>query len=306
MVSHVPVLLKEVIENLDIKKDGFYIDATFGRGGHSKEILKHLGKEGRLLVIDKDLTAIREANAIKDERLIVRHGSYVMIKNIADELGISGSVLGILLDLGVSSPQLDRAERGFSFLRDGHLDMRMDLSQILTAENWLHSVTEKEMADVFWKYGEERFSRRIARAICNARIEKRITTTLELAEIVSKAHPKWEKHKHPATRVFQAIRIVINDELNELKVCLEESLKVLRVGGRLLVITFHSLEDQIVKDFIRKDSGIDKVLKSLPILEKDFKRNVKAVGKAIPPHHDEVLKNPRSRSAKLRVMEKIA
>jgi len=305
MQVHIPVLLNEVIENLNINEDSFLIDATFGRGGHTREILKCLGKKGRLLVIDKDLSAIESAQQIQDERLIIKHGSYALVHKFTDELGVTGKVNGILLDLGVSSPQLDVAERGFSFLQDGPLDMRMDKTQALTAEIWVNSVSEREMADVFWKYGEERFSRRIARAVCEERLKGRICSTSKLAEIVSKAHPRWEKHKHPATRVFQAIRIVVNDELSELKVGLEESFKVLAPKGRLLVITFHSLEDRIVKDFVRKNSGDDVALKDLPLLDAEIKRSVKVVGKPIFPSGDEIFNNQRARSAKLRIMEKI-
>lgn len=305
---HQPVLLNETIENLDVKQkaDGIYIDATFGRGGHSREILRALGPRGQLLAFDKDLTAIAEAESIHDMRFKIYHGSFAALKDVVHQLGFGGLVQGILLDLGVSSPQLDEAERGFSFLHDGPLDMRMNTTQELTAAKWLKTAKEEEIANVIYKYGEERFSRRIARAIVLERAKSPILTTGRLAEIVSCAHPRWEKHKHPATRVFQALRIFINNELDELESCLDQSLEVLAIGGRLLVITFHSLEDRIVKGFFRKNSGFTTLPKHLPLMVKDMSKVLlKNVGK-IFPSAEEIANNPRARSAKLLIMEKVA
>lgn len=306
--EHKPVLLQEVIKNLNFTQypNEVFIDATFGRGGHSREILRHLSPVGRLLAIDKDLTAVLAAEQVNDPRFTLQHGSFTFLKNFVVELGLKGLVSGILLDLGVSSPQLDNAERGFSFMQDGPLDMRMDTTQKMTAASWLQSAKEEEMASVFYKYGEERFSRRIAHAIALERAENPITTTGHLAAIVSKAHPRWEKHKHPATRVFQALRIFINNELEELKICLEQSLEVLAVGGRLLVITFHSLEDHVVKDFLKKNSGAMSLPARLPITQAEMpKALIKRINK-ISPSVEEIRTNPRARSAKLFVMEKLA
>lgn len=302
--EHKPVLLEEAISGLKVKEGGFYIDATFGRGGHSKETLKLIGSTGFLLCIDKDDEAISKAKELKDPRLIIRHGSFVKIKKWVEELGRIGQVDGILLDLGVSSPQLDDAQRGFSFLKDGPLDMRMDQSQPQSAATWIRSATEGEIAKVLKEYGEERFSKRIANAIVKEREISLINTTKRLAEIVSKANPKWEKHKHPATRVFQAIRIFINRELEDLSDSLDQCLDVLAVGGRLVVISFHSLEDRIVKRFIKKNRGGD-LPDRLPLYDKDIDRRIKSVGKKIVASKEEVNENPRSRSAVLRIMEKL-
>ncbi|MFA6409914.1 MAG: 16S rRNA (cytosine(1402)-N(4))-methyltransferase RsmH [Gammaproteobacteria bacterium] len=305
-LQHKPVLLAEVLANLDLDRKGFFVDGTFGRGGHSKEILKRLSGDSLLLVLDKDLAALEEAKKISDKRLIVRHAAFSELKKITSELGWMGKVEGILLDLGVSSPQLDDSSRGFSFLQDGPLDMRMDQSRKLTAESWLEKISEGELADVLWRYGEERFSRRIAKAIVEERAKEPIKTTGRLAEIVKKANPHWEKHKHPATRAFQALRIAVNDELLELKLVLEQSLDVLKVGGRLLVITFHSLEDRLVKDFIKKNSGICSLPKEIPIRKSECETaRIKSIG-VIRGSFAEVEENPRARSATLRVMEKIA
>lgn len=304
--EHKPVLLNEVIENLSIKKNGIYVDATFGRGGHSLEILRHLNDEGQLLVIDKDLSAIEEARKINDLRLKTAHCHFTKLKNLANELGWIGKIDGILVDLGVSSPQLDDASRGFSFLRDGPLDMRMDTSSGFTASYWINKASEKEMANVFKEYGEERFSNRIARAIVSERRNNPITTTLRLSDIVSNANPKREKGKHPATRVFQAIRIFVNSELKELDAFLEQSLEILAINGKLLVITFHSLEDRILKDFIRKNTGINSLPIQVPVMDAQIPAKIKVKGKAISPGEQEIALNSRARSAKLRVVEKIA
>lgn len=303
-VQHKPVLLEESVTGLIVDKGGVYIDATFGRGGHAQEILKCIDNRGVLLVIDKDRAAIATAKKLEDKRLIIRHGSFTRLKAWVEELNYEGKVSGVLLDLGVSSPQLDNTSRGFSFLRDGPLDMRMDEDQPLSAARWLQYAKEGEIEAVLREYGEERFSRRIAHAIVKERLIAPIVTTGRLAEIVSIANPQWEEHKHPATRVFQAIRIFINNELQELALCLEQCLEVLVVGGRLAVISFHSLEDRIIKKFISKNHGSD-VPTWLPIKDSQIKRRLKLVGKTIQVSRQERDNNPRSRSAKLRIMEKL-
>jgi 16S rRNA (cytosine1402-N4)-methyltransferase len=287
---HKPVLLNEVIENLDIKPDGVYIDATFGRGGHAAAILQKLSAKGRLLAIDKDPLAIVVALALKDKRLQVKQGSFVELQKWVEELNLGQQIDGILLDLGVSSPQLDEAARGFSFLKDGPLDMRMDTSQGIDAATWVNTARNEEIAQVLKEYGEERFSYRIANAIERERKVEKITTTKRLAEIVAKANPKWERHKHPATRTFQAIRIYINNELSDLQTVLPQSLEVLKIGGRLAVISFHSLEDRIVKNFMREHNRV----------------RLKIINKIIRPSSEEIAHNVRARSAILRVGEKLA
>ncbi len=302
--QHRPVLLGEAVGGLIVEGSGVYIDATFGRGGHSREILKRIDRNSVLICIDKDIDAIRIAEQLDDKRVIVRKGSFIKLKSWLDELKFTGKVRGILLDLGVSSPQLDDSSRGFSFLRDGPLDMRMDRGQPLSAAMWLKNAKEGEIAKVLREYGEERFSRRIARFIVKERAVEPIITTGRLAEIVSAAHPKWEDHKHPATRAFQAIRILVNNELQELSLGLEQCLDVLAVGGRLVVITFHSLEDRIVKRFIEKHRG-GEMPEWLPIRDEQLCRRLKLVGKPIRASSEEVSGNPRSRSATLRIMEKL-
>lgn len=308
MAMHQSVLLNESIQGLAIKKDGIYFDGTFGRGGHSQEILNHLGEQGRLYGIDKDIDAVTHAKErfAADKRFHIFQGSFAKIEEFAAKADVLGKVDGILLDLGVSSPQLDNPERGFSFMQDGPLDMRMDLSQPLSAARFVNEAEADEMAGIFRLYGEERFAGRIARAIVTARNLKPITTTLELAEIVKEANPKWEKHKHPATRVFQAIRIHVNQELNDLSSCLEQCLHVLTVGGRLAVISFHSLEDRIVKQFMRNKEQGERPPPEVPIRYEDLKTNFKRIGKAIMPQENEVKGNVRSRSAVLRIGEKLA
>lgn len=304
---HQSVLMKEAIEGLAIKSDGNYIDGTFGRGGHSQAIVSHL-KEGRLLVIDKDPAAIEHAKARfgHDKRVSICHGSFAELGKFAEQHVMMGNVSGILLDLGVSSPQLDESERGFSFLRDGSLDMRMDNSRGMTAAEWLKQVSEKELADVLFEFGEERYSRRIARAIVQARAESSLISTKQLAEIIAAAHPRWEKHKHPATRSFQAIRIFLNDELTDLEQALAQSVTVLERGGRLVVISFHSLEDRIVKRFIQRQVHGKVLPRGLPLTEREINnaRLLRTIGKAIKPTAQETEENPRARSAVLRVAEK--
>jgi len=307
MNAHTPVLINEVIEGLDIIPNGVYFDCTFGRGGHSQEILSRLSPIGRLIAIDKDLTAVEFAKQkfASDPRFVIEHASFRDIAEIARKYEVVGKVNGIFMDLGVSSPQLDNQERGFSFINDGPLDMRMDITQSLSAEVFVNDTSEQEMARVFAEFGEEKFARRIARAIVNARDTKRITKTLELAEIVKAANPKWEKHKHPATRVFQAIRIYVNEELSDLMEVLEQSLEVLTGNGRLVVISFHSLEDRIVKRFMQYQEKGDEVPVEIPIKYKDIKQSFRRIGKAIKPVKAEVQQNIRARSAVLRIGEKL-
>ena len=260
-----------------IKKDGIYLDCTFGRGGHSQGILNLLGQDGQLLAFDRDSDAINSDYAqamLTDQRFKLKHSCFSELESIVKNANLAGKVDGILLDLGVSSPQLDNPERGFSFLRDGPLDMRMDGNAGVSAEQWLASVDEKDLVKVLFDYGEERFARRIARAIVEKRAQSPITTTRQLAELIEDAVPVREKHKHPATRTFQAIRIEINRELDELKAVLQQSARVLRPGGRLVVISFHSLEDRIVKRFIRDESGAKYNPGRLPIKEVDIAKGI--------------------------------
>ncbi|WP_342220662.1 16S rRNA (cytosine(1402)-N(4))-methyltransferase RsmH [Rickettsiella endosymbiont of Miltochrista miniata] len=306
--QHQPVLLAEVIEYLDIAADGIYIDATFGRGGHAGQILSNLGEKGRLIAIDKDPAAVAYAQQQwgHDKRFKVYQGSFKRIKEIAEAEGSMGQVSGLLLDLGVSSPQLDQANRGFSFLRDGPLDMRMDPKTGISAAEWLACAQEKEIAQVLKDYGEERYAKRIAHAIAEERQLRPIVTTVHLANVVKCAHPRWERHRHPATQSFQAIRIRINNELEDLKVCLEQSIEVLKIGGRLLVISFHSLEDRIVKRFIRQQSHEAVELKKLPFMPAEWRPKLKNLGRGIKPDAYAIQANPRSRSAVLRIAEKIS
>lgn len=303
--DHRPVLLNEVLEGLAIKPNGIYIDGTFGRGGHSLAILKGLGPEGRLLAMDKDPIAVAEGSKgpFLDKRFTIIQCSFAELRNVVAKQGWLGMIDGILLDLGVSSPQLDDASRGFSFLKEGPLNMRMNPQQGLDAETWINRAKEQEIAQVLWEYGEERFSRRIARLIVMERHEQRITTTTQLAAIIERAVPRREPKKHPATRSFQAIRIFINNELEELKATLNQTLDVLKVGARLCVISFHSLEDRIVKQFIQKMSqrGGDMFGQDLTSV-----LHMKRIGKLIRPQYEEEKQNPRARSARLRIAEKIA
>lgn len=304
-LGHAPVLLREALEALAVKENGFYVDGTFGRGGHARALLDLLSAKGKLLVIDKDEDAIKEALKLQDARVIVKQGSFANLKQWIDELGLVGKVDGILLDLGVSSPQLDDAARGFSFLKNGPLDMRMDPKQKLTAALWINQASEEEIARVFYEYGEEKFSRRMAKAIVKARAEKPLATTEQLAEVVKQANPRWEKHKHPATRAFQALRIVVNNELQELQSCLEQSLDVLAIGGRLAVICFQSLEDRVMKKFMQHYIHQPELSK-LPLRQAELNIKLKRIGRAITPSDAEINENPRARSAHLRVVEKIA
>lgn len=307
MATHQSVLLKESIDALAIKADGIYFDGTFGRGGHSRAILQHLNDQGRLFAIDKDLDALNYATEhfSLDKRFHIVHGSFAALRSFASSAQVLGKVNGILLDLGVSSPQLDNPERGFSFMQEGPLDMRMDATQTVSAAQFVNHAAAEEMASIFRLYGEERFAGRIARAIVTARELAPITSTLQLAEIVKEANPKWEKHKHPATRVFQAIRIHVNQELSDLTTCLEECIDVLAPGGRLVVISFHSLEDRIVKQFMRHKERGEQLPIGVPIRHEQTKTNFKRVGKAVMPEQSEVSNNTRARSAVLRIGEKL-
>ncbi len=308
MLQHQSVLLEQSVEALLTDRNGFYVDGTFGRGGHSRRILAQLGDKGRLLVMDKDPAAIAVAQQLAEEdaRVSVLHGSFAELQQYAGEHGLKEQIDGVLLDLGVSSPQLDDAERGFSFTKDGPLDMRMNTTEGVSARQWLATADEKEIADVLYRFGEERFSRRMARAIVQARQTGDINSTLQLAEIIKQANPAWEKHKHPATRAFQGIRIFINNELADLQACLEQSLEVLRVGGRLVVISFHSLEDRIVKRFIQKQVKGDDYPSDLPLMQSQLKPRLKSIGKALKVDVEEVSRNVRARSAVMRVAEKTA
>lgn len=303
---HFSVLLQESLDGLNIKPNGVYIDGTFGRGGHSKQLLSRLDNQGRLIAIDQDPQAIDYANEyFIDERFEIQYGSFEDIKAFCEARDLVGKVDGILLDLGVSSPQLDDSERGFSFMREGPLDMRMNPNQGLSAKAWLKEVDEKTLKLVLQNYGEERFSGRLAREIKAASDRDELHTTLDLADLVKRVSPKTEKNKHPATRTFQAIRIAVNRELDVLKNVLEAAVQVLAPGGRLSVISFHSLEDRIVKVFIRDQSKIKDLFPDSPIQLEVIEPVLKKVGKPIFPSKEECQLNPRSRSAVLRIAEKL-
>jgi len=308
--KHETVLLHEAVEALNIKEEGVYIDATFGRGGHSAEIIKQLGSQGRLLLIDKDPLAIAFAKEVYkgDERVLVWQGSFKDFPDALKDFGLEKAD-GVLLDLGVSSPQLDDASRGFSFMRDGDLDMRMDPDAGMSAKEWIEKASEEEIANVIYQYGEDKLSRRIARNIVEKRDESPISTTLQLAEIIASSIPmrlqKKEPGKHPATRSFQAIRIFINRELDDLIECLDNLKECLANKGRIVVISFHSLEDRIVKRFLKAQSNAPKMPRGLPIRDDQLVvPDFSLIGKAIKPTRGEVEVNVRSRSAIMRVGER--
>lgn len=305
---HTTVLLHEAVDALVVDPDGFYVDGTFGRGGHSAELLARLSDQGSVIAIDKDPQAIAagQQRFASDHRLSLVHGSFAELSEIVARAGKAGSLNGVLLDLGVSSPQLDQAERGFSFMRDGPLDMRMDTSRGLSAADWIASAEEQEIARVIKEYGEERFARRMAGAVVRERVKAPITSTVQLAEILAEAHPAWERGKHPATKAFQAIRIFINRELDDLEDLLAQIVDTLKIGGRLVVISFHSLEDRRVKRFIRDQEQGIKLPKNLPIRDVDRGVRLVKVGKAIKPANTEVDANVRSRSAVMRIAERVA
>jgi 16S rRNA (cytosine1402-N4)-methyltransferase len=300
---HATVLLNEAVDALQIKPDGIYVDGTFGRGGHSRLILEKLGARGSLLAMDKDPVAVASAREISDSRFRIVHSGFERMSGVMREQGIE-KVDGVLLDLGVSSPQLDDAQRGFSFRFDAPLDMRMDTSRGETAAQWLATVDEGLLAEVISDYGEERFARKIARALVASRKESPITTTRQLGEVVAQNVYSREPGKNPATRTFQAIRIYINRELEELESVLPQCMGNLNVGGRMAVISFHSLEDRIVKRFMRDMAQADNLPRNLPIRAAEIPQaKLKLVGKAIHPSVQEVKINPRARSAVLRVAE---
>jgi 16S rRNA (cytosine1402-N4)-methyltransferase len=302
-VSHVPVLLEESVSALDVRKGKTYVDGTFGRGGHSEAILARVGVRGRLFAFDQDPEA-HAHRALEDPRLELIHARFSTMKEALAARGVR-QVAGVLLDIGVSSPQLETPARGFSFMRDGPLDMRMDTTRGETAAEWLARAEEKDIREVIFTYGEERFAKQVAAAIVAARSRAPIGTTGELAEIVGGAVRTREPGQHPATRTFQALRIFINQELEELEMTLPQAADLLEPGGRLAVISFHSLEDRIVKNFIRERSTADKFPKGVPVRAADLPPpQLHAVGKAVKASDAEVRRNPRSRSAVLRVAEK--
>ncbi len=303
---HASVLLDGAVEALVHDPSGAYLDGTFGRGGHSRAILERLAPEGRLLAIDRDPQAIAAAGAIDDSRFAIEQGEFARLGELAQRHGLFGRLAGVLLDVGVSSPQLDDPERGFSFLRDGPLDMRMDPTRGESAADWLARAGEADIARVFKVYGEERFARRLARAVVSRRAERPFTRTADLAEVLKAAHPAWEKGKHPATRAFQALRIHINGELDQLDAALEAALEALAPGGHLVVISFHSLEDRRVKRFIREHvRGDIDVPKGVPLRDDQLARRLEALGKAQRPSAEEVAGNPRARSAVMRAARKL-
>ena len=306
LATHETVLRHEAVEALVINVAGVFVDCTYGRGGHSAEILKKLNNQGRLLVIDKDLVAIEHAQKHlgSDERVSIHQGSFGDLAVFLAEAGIE-KIDGVLMDLGVSSPQLDEAERGFSFNKNGPLDMRMNQQVGQTASEWLMEAEQSDISYVLWKYGEEKFCRRIARQIVDARKERVIDTTHALVEIIEEGTPKKDPNKHLATRSFQAIRIYINQELADLEEGLKAAVEALNPGGRLVVISFHSLEDRIVKRFMRDLARGEKLPDKLPIRDSEIERTVKLIGKAAKPSVEEVARNRRSRSSIMRIAEKL-
>ncbi|MUK90928.1 16S rRNA (cytosine(1402)-N(4))-methyltransferase RsmH [Aliivibrio fischeri] len=311
--QHVSVLLHESIDGLAIKPDGIYIDGTFGRGGHSRQILSQLGENGRLYSIDRDPQAIAEAKTITDPKFTIIHGPFSGLKQYVEELDLVGKIDGVLLDLGVSSPQLDDAERGFSFMKDGPLDMRMDPTSGIPVSQWLQEADVEDITWVIREFGEDKHAWRIAKGIVAYRENEEnepLTRTSQLAKLISEVAPKsFKEKKHPATRAFQAFRIYINSELDEIDTALKGALDVLAPEGRLSVISFHSLEDRMVKHFIRKESKGPQVPHGLPLTEEQIKAlgsaKMKPVGKAIKPTKNEVNENVRSRSSVLRIAERL-
>lgn len=306
--KHTTVLLDEAVNGLNIRADGTYIDGTFGRGGHSRLILSRLGPEGRLVAIDRDPQAIAAAEAIQDSRFSIVHGPFSALASYVETLGLTGRIDGVLLDLGVSSPQLDDPERGFSFMRDGPLDMRMDPTRGQSAAQWLQTAEADDIAWVLKTFGEERFAKRIARAIVERNSTEPMTRTRELASLIAAVSPIKERHKHPATRSFQAIRIYINSELDEIEQALNGALTALAPQGRLSIISFHSLEDRIVKRFMRHHSRGPQVPAGIPLTEAQLRaqggQTLKTMGKMMPPEA-EVAENPRARSSVLRIAERL-
>ena len=310
MSSHAPVLHDEAIDGLQIKPDGRYVDGTYGRGGHARSILAALGSDGQLIVMDRDPQAIADAHRSigDDNRVTIIHDDYANLHSQMESLDLLEQIDGVLLDLGVSSPQLDDASRGFSFQRNGPLDMRMNPEQGLSAAEWLAEAEESEIARVLWEYGEERFSRKIARRIVEQGRAGEITDTASLAKLISDSVPRPKNNRHPATRSFQAIRIHINQELLQIEKLLDSILEVLKLSGRLLVISFHSLEDRIVKRFFKLQSSRPQLPRGLPLRESEINAVIplKLVGKAIRAGTAELAQNPRARSAVLRIAERAA
>ena len=303
--GHFSVLLHEAVDALNVRSSGTYLDGTFGRGGHSKEILKKLGKGGRLIAVDKDADAVLSANSLPKENFQIVHGSFADITRILSGYQIA-EIDGVLLDLGVSSPQLNDASRGFSFMSDGPLDMRMDVTQGMSAANWLNGATADEITQVLKDFGEERFAKNIARKIVQERQTCELVSTRQLVDIVTDAIPKrYQVLKNPATRTFQAIRIFVNRELEDLEQFLQDVISRLSVGGRIVVITFHSLEDRIVKRFFKKICSID-VPDRLPVRASELPKSMyRLVGRAVRASSSEISRNVRSRSAIMRVAERV-
>ena len=305
---HIPVLLNEALQALNLAQSELVVDATYGRGGHAQAIFRQLSPNAQLIVIDRDSAAIEQARATwgSERRVEAVHAPFSRLSEIIGGRNLVGKVDGILFDLGVSSPQLDQAERGFGFSRDGPLDMRMDQTRGITAQAWIRHVDEKELARVLRVYGEERFARRISRTIKKALEEKEIRSTGELTKLISAAVPTREKGKHPATRSFQAIRIAVNDELQEIDAVLPQALEVLSQGGRMVFISFHSLEDRIVKRYFKTQSRGDPYPRDLPVTHDMLKPRLRLIGKAVMPCTQEVARNPRARSAVMRVAQKVS
>jgi len=304
-MAHIPVLLTEALDALAVRPDGVYVDGTFGRGGHSRGLLARLGANGRLIALDRDPGAIAAGQAITDERFTLVHARFAELADVLDELGVT-AVDGVLLDIGVSSPQLDDAERGMSFRQDAPLDMRMDTSRGETVAQWLARADEADIREVIRDYGEERFASAIAKAIVAARSERPVDTTYQLAQIVASAVRTREAGQHPATRSFQALRIFINKELEELSLVLPQALAVLKRAGRLAVICFHSLEDRIVKRFMADQANPPQPPRGLPLRADQLPRPTMTLIARIRAGSEEVAANPRARSATLRVAEKVA
>ncbi len=309
--AHIPVLLEECLSALQVRPDGIYVDGTFGRGGHSRAILARLGAKGHLYALDRDDTAIAAGKAIADPRFTLKKSAFSQLAAAAAEWGIAGRIDGILLDIGISSPQIDDPERGFSFEHDGPLDMRMDRSAPLSAADIVNTYPEDKLAEIFKLYGEERFAKRAARAVAQARAQAPLERTRQLAQLLEKAIPGAPGPKHKATRCFQALRIAVNGELDELQAALQGALEVLAPGGRLCVISFHSLEDRIVKVFYKEHSTLPQFVRDLPLTDQELQERygaqvtLKVVGKAVKAGKEELRRNIRARSATLRVAEKL-
>lgn len=306
-MEHNSVLQTEAVDALITDPSGVYVDCTFGRGGHSGAILERLTPEGRLIALDRDPDAIRfgAARFAAEPRLTLVHSRFGALAEVPALVERAGQVSGVLFDLGVSSPQLDEPERGFSFQHDGPLDMRMDTTRGMSAADWLQQASEGEIADVLYHYGEERFARRMARALVAARREAPLTRTRQVADIIKQANPAWERDRHPATRAFQALRIQVNQELEEIRVALPQAVSLLRPGGRLAVISFHSLEDRMVKKFIALQIKGDEFPRDLPIPQRQLRPTLRGVGKAVRPGASEIAANPRARSAIMRVASRL-